>query len=62
LPPCGRLVVNAVTLEAEAELIRRFKTHGGELLRIEFSRATPLGGFEAWRPALPVTHWSVTKR
>ncbi|MGH6847135.1 MAG: precorrin-6y C5,15-methyltransferase (decarboxylating) subunit CbiE [Methylocella sp.] len=62
LPPGGRLVVNAVTLEAEAELIRRFKARGGELLRIEIARANPLGSYQAWRPALPVTQWSVTKR
>jgi precorrin-6B C5,15-methyltransferase / cobalt-precorrin-6B C5,C15-methyltransferase len=62
LPPGGRLVVNAVTLEAEAELIRRFKAQSGELLRIDIVRANPLGTFQAWRPALPVTQWAVTKR
>jgi precorrin-6Y C5,15-methyltransferase (decarboxylating) len=62
LPAAGRLVVNAVTLEAEAELARRFKAQGGELLRIEIARADSLGTFQAWRPALPVTQWSVTKR
>jgi precorrin-6B C5,15-methyltransferase / cobalt-precorrin-6B C5,C15-methyltransferase len=62
LPPGGRLVVNAVTLEAEAELIRRFKAQGGELTRIEIARADSLGSFHAWRPALPATQWSVTKR
>ena len=62
LPPGGRLVVNAVTLEAEAELIRRFKARGGELTRIEIARADSLGSYQAWRPALPVTQWSVTKR
>jgi precorrin-6B C5,15-methyltransferase / cobalt-precorrin-6B C5,C15-methyltransferase len=62
LPSGGKLVVNAVTLEAEAELIRRFKAQGGELLRIEISRGNSLGSFQAWRPALPVTQWSVTKQ
>jgi precorrin-6Y C5,15-methyltransferase (decarboxylating) len=62
LPEGGRLVVNAVTLEAEAELIRRFKMQGGDLTRVEISRAKSLGSLEAWRPALPVTQWSVTKR
>jgi precorrin-6Y C5,15-methyltransferase (decarboxylating) len=62
LPPGGRLVVNAVTLETEAELIRRVEAHGGELLRIEIARAEPLGSFHGWRPALPVTQWSLTKR
>ncbi|MFZ0494616.1 MAG: precorrin-6y C5,15-methyltransferase (decarboxylating) subunit CbiE [Methylocella sp.] len=62
LPPGGRLVVNAVTLEAEAELIRRCKAQGGDLVRIEIARANPLGSYQAWRPALPVTQWSVRKR
>ncbi len=62
LAPGGRLVVNAVTLEAEAELIRRCKAQGGDLVRIEIARGNSLGSFQAWRPALPVTQWSVTKR
>jgi precorrin-6Y C5,15-methyltransferase (decarboxylating) len=62
LPPGGRLVVNAVTLETEAELIHRCKAQGGELLRLEISRGSSLGSFHTWRPALPVTQWSVTKR
>jgi precorrin-6B C5,15-methyltransferase / cobalt-precorrin-6B C5,C15-methyltransferase len=62
LLPGGRLVVNAVTLETEAELARRFNAQGGELLRIEIARAKTLGSFHAWRSALPVTQWSVTKR
>ncbi len=62
LPSGGRLVVNAVTLETEAELISRFKTQGGNLVRLEIARAEPLGSFHGWRPALPVTQWSVTKR
>jgi precorrin-6B C5,15-methyltransferase / cobalt-precorrin-6B C5,C15-methyltransferase len=62
LPSGARLVVNAVTLEAEAELVRGFKARGGELLRIEISRGNSLGSYQAWRPALPVTQWSVTRR
>ncbi|WOJ91018.1 precorrin-6y C5,15-methyltransferase (decarboxylating) subunit CbiE [Methylocapsa polymorpha] len=58
----GRLVVNAVTLETEAELIARFKAHGGDLIRIEIARADPIGGFYGWRPARPITQWSMTKR
>jgi precorrin-6Y C5,15-methyltransferase (decarboxylating) len=61
LPRGGRLVVNAVTIETEAELISRFKALGGSLLRIEIAHADPLGSFHGWRPALPVTQWSVTK-
>jgi precorrin-6B C5,15-methyltransferase / cobalt-precorrin-6B C5,C15-methyltransferase len=62
LPEGGRLVVNAVTIETEAELIARFKAQGGDLVRLEIAHADPLGSFHGWRPALPVTQWSVTKR
>ena len=61
LPQGGRLVVNAVTIETEAELIARFKAGGGDLVRLEIAHAAPLGSFHGWRPALPVTQWSVTK-
>jgi precorrin-6Y C5,15-methyltransferase (decarboxylating) len=35
LPPGGRLVINSVTLETEAELIARHARHGGTLLCTE---------------------------
>jgi precorrin-6Y C5,15-methyltransferase (decarboxylating) len=57
LGPGGRLVVSAVTLETETALIARHAERGGELLRIAVSRAEPVGGKTAWRPALPVTQW-----
>jgi precorrin-6Y C5,15-methyltransferase (decarboxylating) len=57
LRPGGRLVINAVTLEGEALLLARHAALGGELIRIAVSRAAPLGGKTAWRPALPVTQW-----
>lgn len=61
LPSGGRLVVNAVTLETEANLIARFKAHGGDLSKIDIARADSLGNFHGWRPALPITQWAVTK-
>ena len=57
LRPGGRLVVNAVTLETETALIAHHARRGGELVRIAVSRAEPVGGKTAWRPALPVTQW-----
>jgi precorrin-6B C5,15-methyltransferase / cobalt-precorrin-6B C5,C15-methyltransferase len=42
----GRLVANAVTIEGEQAL-------AGWRAR--------LGGFTAWRPALPVTQWAAIK-
>jgi precorrin-6Y C5,15-methyltransferase (decarboxylating) len=62
LPTGGRLVANAVTVESEALLAQWYSCHGGELRRFEHQRGEPLGGFTGWRPAMPVTQWSVTKR
>jgi precorrin-6B C5,15-methyltransferase / cobalt-precorrin-6B C5,C15-methyltransferase len=61
LRPGGRLVINAVTLDSEALLLTRHAALGGELIRIAVTRAEPLGGKTAWRPALPVTQWSWQK-
>jgi precorrin-6B C5,15-methyltransferase / cobalt-precorrin-6B C5,C15-methyltransferase len=57
LPPGGRLVANAVTLESETVLTGWQAKAGGTLTRIEISRAAPLGTVTAWRPMLPVTQW-----
>lgn len=62
LRPLGRMVANAVTLESEAILLRRFAAEGGELTRIATSRAAPVGRLTGWRPAMPVTQWSRLKR
>ncbi|HEU5470554.1 MAG TPA: precorrin-6y C5,15-methyltransferase (decarboxylating) subunit CbiE [Actinophytocola sp.] len=62
LPPGGRLVANAVTLDSEAVLSDWHRERGGTLTRIEISRASPLGGFTGWRPMMPVTQWLVTRR
>jgi precorrin-6B C5,15-methyltransferase / cobalt-precorrin-6B C5,C15-methyltransferase len=61
LGPGGRLVVNAVTLEAEAALIARYRVRGGELTRMGIAHADALGGFHGWRAAMPITQWAVTK-
>jgi len=61
LPPGGRLVANAVTIEGERVLVDRRERLGGTLTRLSIERAGELGGFTAWRPALPVTQWAVTK-
>ncbi|MFI0817784.1 precorrin-6y C5,15-methyltransferase (decarboxylating) subunit CbiE [Streptomyces sp. NPDC021098] len=61
LPPGGRLVVNTVTLESEALLTTWYTRHGGDLVRLAVSHATPVGGFTGWRQAMPVTQWSTTK-
>jgi precorrin-6Y C5,15-methyltransferase (decarboxylating) len=61
LPPSGRLVANAVTLEMEALLLAKHAALGGELLRIAISRETAIGSMSGWRPAMPVTQWSWVK-
>ncbi|MDQ7909701.1 precorrin-6y C5,15-methyltransferase (decarboxylating) subunit CbiE [Phytohabitans sp. ZYX-F-186] len=61
LSPGGRLVANAVTLESEAVLAAWHATVGGDLTRIEVSRAGAVGGFTAWRPALPVVQWAAVR-
>ena len=61
LPPGGRLVTNAVTLESEAALIAARARLGGRLTRIAIARAEPVGGMTGWRPAMPVTQWAATK-
>ena len=61
LGPGGRLVVNAVTLESEAWVARWQAEVGGDLTRLQVSHASPVGGFTALRPALPVTIWSATR-
>jgi precorrin-6Y C5,15-methyltransferase (decarboxylating) len=61
LAPGGRLVVNAVTLESEALLVRWRERVGGELTRLSVAHAEPVGGFTSFKPALPVTIWSVTR-
>mgnify|MGYP000330193828 CR=1 FL=1 len=60
--PLGRVVANAVTLESEATLIELHKTYGGDLVKIQTHRAEPIGPLTGWRPAMPVTQWSLIKR
>jgi precorrin-6Y C5,15-methyltransferase (decarboxylating) len=61
LRPGGRIVANAVTLESEGRLKEAFDRHGGELVRIEISKAGKIGGFHGWRAAMPVTQWRAVK-
>ncbi|WP_061292702.1 bifunctional cobalt-precorrin-7 (C(5))-methyltransferase/cobalt-precorrin-6B (C(15))-methyltransferase [Herbidospora cretacea] len=61
LKPGGRLVATAVTVESESVLARWHRDRGGDLTRLSVSRAAPVGGFTGWRPAMPVTIWSVRK-
>ncbi|MDQ2090761.1 precorrin-6y C5,15-methyltransferase (decarboxylating) subunit CbiE [Marimonas arenosa] len=62
LRPLGRLVANAVTLESEAILLELNKKYGGQLVKLQISRAAPVGPRTGWRPLMPVTQWSLVKR
>ena len=61
LKPGGRLLANAVTLQSEAALVVWREQVGGELTRISVAQAQPLGGFDTWRSALPITLLEVRK-
>lgn len=61
LKPGGRMVANAVTLEMEAVLLAAQAKLGGNLIRMEVSRAAPVGAMQGWKPAMPVTQWTWTK-
>jgi len=57
----GRLIANAVTLQSEMVLQNWRTQHGGELIRINVAQAQPLGEFDTWRAALPITLLEVHK-
>jgi precorrin-6Y C5,15-methyltransferase (decarboxylating) len=61
LKPGGRLVANAVSLETEARLAGYFQQFGGDLIRLQVTRADRVGAVSGWRPAMPVTQWRVRK-
>lgn len=61
LRPGGRLVANAVTLQSEATLMAWREQHGGELTRLQVAHAKPLGEFDTWRQALPITLLDLVK-
>ena len=61
LPEGGRLVANAVTIETQADLMRRHVEMGGTLSKIEVSRADPVGPFHGWRASMPVLQWVIVK-
>jgi len=61
LKPGGRLVANTVSIDSEARLIEAFQRHGGELVRLQASKAHKIGTVFAWRSATPVTQWRVRK-
>ena len=61
LRPGGRLVANAVTFEGERRLIEVAEQFGGELVKIDISRAHEMGRFTGWQPLKPVTQLRLLK-
>jgi precorrin-6B C5,15-methyltransferase / cobalt-precorrin-6B C5,C15-methyltransferase len=61
IPTGTRLVMNAVTLETESLVLNWSARHGGSLLKVELSEPAPVGRKMAWRAALPILQWSVTR-
>jgi precorrin-6B C5,15-methyltransferase / cobalt-precorrin-6B C5,C15-methyltransferase len=57
LPAGGRLVANAVSLEAGARLVEFRRRHGGDLTRFAISRAGPVGKLSAFRALMEVTQY-----
>jgi precorrin-6B C5,15-methyltransferase / cobalt-precorrin-6B C5,C15-methyltransferase len=57
----GRMIVNAVTIQSEATLIAWRALNGGEMTCIGVAHAQPLGAFDTWRQALPITLLHVVK-
>lgn len=57
----GRLIANAVTLQSQLTLQQWRTRHGGELTQIQIAQAQPLGNFDTWRAALPITLLHATK-
>ncbi|MBE9207458.1 precorrin-6y C5,15-methyltransferase (decarboxylating) subunit CbiE [Nostoc sp. LEGE 06077] len=61
LPPGGRLVANAVTIEGEQTLFQWYEKVGGSFTRIAIQKAEPIGKFLGWRAMSPVTQWIAVK-
>ena len=57
LPAGGRLVANAVSLEAGGRLVQFRRAHGGELTRLAVARAAPVGKLSAFRTLMEVTQY-----
>lgn len=57
LPSGGRLVANAVSLEAEAALIAFQKTYGGNLIRIAIERTKSINKLSLFKPLHTITQY-----
>jgi precorrin-6Y C5,15-methyltransferase (decarboxylating) len=51
-----------VTVESEALVGHWYSRLGGKMRKFQHYHGEAVGGFTGWRPAMPVTQWSVTKQ
>ncbi|HTZ68129.1 MAG TPA: precorrin-6y C5,15-methyltransferase (decarboxylating) subunit CbiE [Roseiarcus sp.] len=61
LPPGGRLVVNAVTLETQGACVDWRARFGGDLAQIAVAHAEPVGRHSGWRAAMPIVQWRLVR-
>ena len=61
LRPGGRLVANAVALDTQGLLFEAQARFGGTLTRLAVERLDQIGTMRAFRPAMAVVQWAVTK-
>lgn len=61
LPPGGRLVANAVTIETEAVLFAAHARLGGTLTRLSVERLDRVGRMHGYRPSMTVTQYAAMK-
>ena len=62
LKPGGRMVVNAVSIEAEQTLLAFRAEFGGDLSRLSIERTAPIGSLSAFRPLMTVMQFSLDKK
>lgn len=62
LPAGGRLVVHAVTIEAETTIAALHGAHGGELFRLSIETVDHIGRLRGWKPARTITCWNWTRQ
>ncbi len=61
LRPGGRLVANAVALDTQGSLFDAQARFGGTLTRIAIERLDQIGTMRAFRPAMAIVQWAVSK-
>ena len=57
----GRMVANAVTIEGEMALLDRYKNLGGELIKIDISKAKRIGKYQIFENKKSITQWLIIK-